>query len=253
MKQQFESLLKSSRDKGVLGVAEFASVYNALLPSQQNWLKRKAGNDFNKYLTSGYFIIIGIVYPDAVIDEINVLTTSGIDFERWNCYAAEYRRINAVLNGVAQIIADETNGLAIAATLSGLTSKVSHVSDYFGHTISHRLIAEIAGLGWRGKNGLIIHNTFSCALRFASIITDTPLTAGKRIDFQCGECTACEEACSFIRNRAKLKDYRENCRKYLINLQKRGLSDEVCGKCIQACFRRSVFSTQFRLDRTDPE
>jgi epoxyqueuosine reductase QueG len=247
LKQLFYELLAESGDQGVFGVADFGQTYLQLLPVQQNRLRIISGNRFKTCIKSGHFISIGIAYDESAIDDINAPLGQITDINRWNHYASEYNRLNSLLNNISQVLAIESNGIVIQATLSGLTKSVRHVSDYYAHTVSHRAIAEMAGLGWRGKNGLIINNQFSCALRFASVITEMPLPSGKRLESQCRECRACEEACSFIKNRQTLQDYRENCRKYLISLQKRGLREEVCGKCIQACYRKSIFSKEFSL------
>jgi hypothetical protein len=251
LRHRFGELLVNSKDRGILGVAGFASVYGALLPVQQKRVKKIVQRDFERYLSSGYFISIGIAYSESTIDDIDVHAADGIDMNRWNNYAMEYNRINAQLDEIAQTLAHEYNGIAISATLTGFAANVEHVTDYFEHTISHRVVAEMAGLGWRGKNGLIINSVFSCAVRFASIITNVPLCIGEKTEFSCGTCTACEDVCSFIRRRDVLPDYRENCRRYIINLQKQGLMDEVCGKCIQACYCNSLFSDQFRLEQAN--
>jgi epoxyqueuosine reductase len=253
LRQQFYELLAESGDQGVFGVADFGQTCLQLLPIQQSRLRIISGSRFEACVKSGHFISIGIAYDESAIDDINTPPGQIADINRWNHYASEYNRLNSLLNSISQVLAVESNGIAIQATLSGLAKTASHVSDYYAHTVSHRTIAEMAGLGWRGKNGLTINNKFSCALRFASVITEMPLPSGKRLESQCGECTACEEACSFIKNRQKLQDYRENCRKYLISLQKRGLREEVCGKCIQACYRKSIFNKAFSLKTTGKE
>jgi epoxyqueuosine reductase QueG len=247
LRSRFFELLAESGDQGVLGFADFQQTYAILLPIQKLRLRIISGNRFASFIESGHFISLGIAYDDSAIDDINVPPGKNTDFARWNHYASEYGRLNSLLDSISQTLAVESNGITIAATLSGFTKTVSHVSDYFEHTVSHRAIAEMAGLGWRGKNGLIINHQFSCALRFASVITEIPLPSGEKLESQCAECRACEEACSFIMNRATLPDYRENCRRYLVNLQKRGLRNEVCGKCIKACYRKSIFSKEFRL------
>jgi epoxyqueuosine reductase len=249
LRRLFQELLVESGEQGVFGVSDFRQAYMSLLPVQQTRLKILLQDNIERYIKSGHFISIGIAYEDSAIDDINTPPGKNANFERWNHYASEYRRLNSLLDNISQVIATESNGISIPATLSGLTKTVSHVSDYYEHTVSHRVIAELAGLGWRGKNGLIINPKFSCALRFASIITEMPLSSGKKLESQCGECRACEEACSFIKNREKLQDYRENCRRYLISLQDKGLKAEVCGKCIQACLRKSIFSKQFNLGK----
>jgi epoxyqueuosine reductase len=111
-------------------------------------------------------------------------------------------------------------------------------------TVSHRVVAENAGLGWRGKNELIVNEKFSCALRFASVVTSLPLSHGEKIKASCGECKACLEACAYLGNKEKLENYREDCRRYIVKL---GLEREVCGKCIKACYRHSTFSDRFTL------
>jgi len=130
------------------------------------------------------------------------------------------------------MIADDINGVAISATTTGVASTLSHVSQYFPTVVSHRVHAEIAGIGWRGKNGLIVNPRYSCMIRLSGVITDTPLVQTPSLNEGCGDCYSCEDACTFLKNREKLDDYREQCRVYLNNL---GLDDEVCGKCIKAC------------------
>ncbi len=148
---------------------------------------------------------------------------------------------------MSRTIADHFNGIALTATIGGIIGEVSHVSDYFGMVVSHRAIAEQAGLGWRGKNQLIIHEKFSCAVRFASVIIPVSLEYGTPVGSRCGSCTACEDACTFIKNREKLTDYRENCRRYILFLKSKGLVKDVCGKCIKACRENGIFSSRFSL------
>ncbi|MHA2353542.1 MAG: hypothetical protein ACXADC_00035 [Candidatus Thorarchaeota archaeon] len=243
----FKDQLARISCKGVLGYAKFKDVYDALMPIQKDRLERIAEGKFGELMDSGSIISFGIAYQDTAIDAINKPVDDRTDFELWNVYSREYGRLNGLLNQIADAIADEIGGIPITATLHGLSDKVRHVTDYYGLTISHRVIAELAGLGWRGKNGLLINEKFSCAIRFASVITNYSLASAERIELQCGACHACEDVCTFIKNRKTLPNYRENCRKYLVHLQSEGLTHEVCGKCIQACYRSSIFNTQFNL------
>jgi epoxyqueuosine reductase QueG len=243
-----EDYLDGISCKGVLGFAKFKAVYDALMPIQQERLLRIASEKFDELMDSGSIISFGISYQDAAIDAINKNSGNETDYELWNFYSKEYDRLNSLLNKASQAIADRFVGIPVPATLHGLTNKVNHVTDYYGLTISHRVVAEMAGLGWRGKNGLLINEKFSCAMRFASVISSLPLTSGGRMESQCGECHACEDVCTFIKNRDKLPNYRENCRRFLVHLQSEGLTHEVCGKCIQACYRFSIFNKQFNLE-----
>ncbi|MHA2004884.1 MAG: hypothetical protein ACW975_11710 [Candidatus Thorarchaeota archaeon] len=243
-----EDYLESISCRGVVGYASFNDVYDELMPIQQERLESIAVDKFKDLMDSGSIISFGIAYQDAAIDAINNSTDDATDYELWNFYSREYIRLNLLLDQTAQAVADRFEGIPITATLHGLTDKVKHVTDYYGLTISHRVVAELAGLGWRGKNGLLINKKFSCAIRFASVLTTIPLDAIGKMEPLCGTCHACEDVCTFIKNRDKLPNYRENCRKFLVHLQSEGLTHEVCGKCIQACYRFSIFNKQFNLE-----
>ncbi|MBO3803114.1 MAG: hypothetical protein JTT11_04455, partial [Candidatus Brockarchaeota archaeon] len=58
--------------------------------------------------------------------------------------------------------------------------------------------------------------------------------------------SACLDACSILKNKDRLEDYRENCRLFIKSL---GLEQEVCGKCVAACYRKGAFEGRFKLRR----
>jgi epoxyqueuosine reductase QueG len=123
------------------------------------------------------------------------------------------------------------------------------VSQYFPLVVSHRVHAEKAGIGWRGKNGLIVNPRYSCMIRLSGVITDTPLVQTPTIKERCGDCTSCEESCTFLKHKERLDDYREQCRVYLDNL---GLNDEVCGKCIKACVHSPRLVNAIEIPEVQP-
>jgi len=61
--------------------------------------------------------------------------------------------------------------------------------------ISHKLPAHLAGLGWIGKNCLLLTQEFGPRIRFASVLTDAPLPVGQTKDKKCGKCRICIDAC----------------------------------------------------------
>jgi len=244
IREYFQSELKRTGYTGVLGVASFRAVCLELMPLQRTRLEELCKEQLQKLMERGSIVCIGIAYPDHVIDCIGVESGGAPDKNAWNRYARAYRDLNKVLDMISKKIADRFGGVAIPATIGGLAKKVGNVKEYDEMTISHRVVAENAGLGWRGKNELIINQRYSCALRFASILTGLPLPHAEKLPLMCGECEACLDVCPFLRNKQKLKDYRENCRRFISAL---GLEDEVCGKCILACCRHGIFKDQFRL------
>lgn len=247
IKGYFEAKLAKIGYDGVFGVAGFEGVYCDLMPIQRSKLEDVCEDQFPNLMKNGSIICIGIAYPESVIDCIGAMSGDVVVIDTWNIYAREYQKLNRLLNTISGRIADQFGGIPILATMEGVVEKVTNVEDYYGMTVSHRVIAENAGLGWRGKNELIVNKNYSCALRFASVITDLPLTQGEKVETSCGVCSACLEACLFLKNKERLKNYRENCRKYIMGLMARGLVDEVCGRCIKACYRDSIFRGAFKL------
>lgn len=247
IKKYFHQLLKSTREEGDIGFAKFRHVYDELMPVQQGKLETITGKQFDTLYDEGSVISIGITYRDPVMGYINSENEGETDYQLWNEYALEYHRLNQILNRMSKDIATKFDGIPLTATIGGVDDNISHVKDYFGMVISHRVVAETAGIGWRGKNQLTIHDKYSCAIRFASIIVPFSLNWGEKNESRCGDCTACEDVCSFIKNRDRLPDYRENCRRYILFLKSKGIEKDICGKCIKACYQSSIFQDTFTL------
>jgi epoxyqueuosine reductase QueG len=243
----FNDLLESHNETGDIGFANFKAVYDSLMPVQQEKLKSITGDRFNLLMKEGSFVSIGIAYKTHHIGFIDSRHNDLVDYERWNKYALEYNRLNQVLNKMSKEIASQFDGIPLTATIGGIIDTINHVSEYFPMVVSHRAVAEHAGIGWRGKNHLLIHEKYSCAIRFASIIVPHKLDWGKLSDSKCGSCVACEDACTFIKNRAKLSDFRENCRRYILFLKSKGIEKDICGKCIKACLNYGIYSDEFEL------
>ena len=63
--------------------------------------------------------------------------------------------------------------------------------------LPHKTIAVMAGLGWIGKNNLLITTEWGCALSMCSILTNAPLPT-ENMTFaipRCGTCSVCKDAC----------------------------------------------------------
>jgi len=243
----FQELLDEGNERGDIGISSYKAVYDELMDVQKKKLHEITKKRFGDLYESGSIICIGVAYRNPIIDYIDNKDTGETDYPLWNEYGREYDRINQVLNRMALAIASQFNGIPLKATIGDMKGEVEHVWEYWPLVVSHRVVAENSGIGWRGKNQLIIHEKYSCAIRFASIITKMPFRHGERIESMCGDCTACEDACGFIRHRKILPDYRENCHRYIQFLKSKGIEKDICGKCIKACYRSSKLQKQFSL------
>ena len=61
--------------------------------------------------------------------------------------------------------------------------------------VLERAWAERAGLGWRGRHGLVVHPAHGSFFFLAAVITSIPLDADAPVTDHCGSCTACVDAC----------------------------------------------------------
>ncbi len=61
--------------------------------------------------------------------------------------------------------------------------------------ILERSYAAMAGLGWTGKNTLLLNKKFGSFLFLGEILTDVDLAPGEPVENLCKTCTACLDAC----------------------------------------------------------
>jgi epoxyqueuosine reductase len=61
--------------------------------------------------------------------------------------------------------------------------------------IIERELAAAAGIGWIGKNTLVLHQTAGSFFFLGEIVTDVELTPDEPETDHCGSCTSCLEAC----------------------------------------------------------
>jgi len=63
-------------------------------------------------------------------------------------------------------------------------------------SITHKIAATSAGIGWIGKNGLLINEEYGPRLSLGTVLTDAPVDTGDPVEeSRCGECGLCVEHC----------------------------------------------------------
>lgn len=112
------------------------------------------------------------------------------------------------------------------------------------HLVSHKTTATCSGLGWIGKNGLIINKRYGSKLSWATVLTNAPLDPDVPVcESLCGECDLCVKHCpsGAVTGRAWS---REEPLKKIVNYEKcsslkkeRRLFEEKpnCGLCVTIC------------------
>ncbi len=103
--------------------------------------------------------------------------------------------------------------------------------------LSHKKIALLAGLGWIGRNNLLVNKKFGSRFRLASILTDMPLAVDRPKKQDCGECRRCIEVCPVEAiGEDRLKFFHQKCFEKLKSFQKNGLVGHyICGICVKVC------------------
>jgi len=232
IKQWVEKETRKGGFNGLSGIARFADVYNSLMPLQRREVQKACGNRFSELLSRGSAISIAVFHTREAINSINTVKEGKIDYERWNVYAEEYNRINSLLNHICDELASMLGGISFKATVEGIA--VSSVEEYYPMAkMSHRVAAEHAGVGARGKCELIVTRQNGAAVRLATVVTSQKLPSDRKVKDLCGDCRACLDACRILLRKERLKDYRQFCMKKIRALN---LRYEVCGVCVKACY-----------------
>jgi epoxyqueuosine reductase QueG len=119
--------------------------------------------------------------------------------------------------------------------------------DAWQAAISHKAVARMAGLGWQGKNLLIITPQYGSRVRLVTVLTDAPLAADRPMGNRCGNCSMCRDACPVgaIKGVNTADRYRD--REEALHFSRcvarltgefaalPGIGVPICGICIKVC------------------
>lgn len=175
-----------------------------------------------------YAVSLGKEVLLSVLDDIKDGPTS--------LYFHHYRQLNAFLDRAALELSAMINSHGYLA-LPIAASQVTDWKKQKAH-LSHKKIGQLAGLGWLGRNNLLVNPVLGARFRLVTVLTNLPLKADSPLPFGCGDCYRCLPVCpaSAIKSDpvqfdhlacfAKLKEFRD-----------RGLVGQyICGLCIKACY-----------------
>lgn len=172
-------------------------------------------------------ISVGMALQKAILDTI---------VERPNdIYKAHYRLTNIQLDNITYMLAGHISTLGYRA-LQIPASFLMRAHPEYGH-LNHREIAHKAGLGWRGKNNLLVSPRFGSRLRLATLLTDLPLPPDEIVLDNCGNCRACRSRCPVgaIGDSPEQFDL-EKCREQVTRFSRENnYGQMICGLCLRSC------------------
>ena len=106
--------------------------------------------------------------------------------------------------------------------------------------LSHKHAAVKAGIGWIGRNNLLVNKRLGARVRLATVLTDMPLKPDRPVKEDCGTCMRCVAVCPAKAIKAKPADFDHlGCYAKLKEFQKLRYSEQlICGVCVNACAGR---------------
>jgi epoxyqueuosine reductase len=216
-----ESLRGFIRTTGIdlFAVADITSVRDEFL------LERSVRDQFNLAVSLGKRLL------SSVLDDLQDSPTA--------LYMHHYRQVNFLLDRAAL----QTAGFIQDLGYRALPIAASQIIDWDSQRahVSHKKVGELAGLGWLGRNNLLVHPEFGSQFRLVTILTDMPLAAGAPLAMDCGECRRCVSVCPAlaIKNARDEFDH-QACFDKLKEFRRRGVVGQyICGVCVKACPRSS--------------
>ena len=176
-----------------------------------------------------YAVSIGIRLSPAVLETVRTSPT-------WTYYY-HYRTVNFALDQAALAIAGSCQRMGYTA----LPIPASQVLDWdrlLGH-LSHREIGAMAGLGWKGRNNLLVTGKYGSQVRYTTILTDMPLPDCSEgvLTGDCGACKRCIRVCPVGAIKEDPDDFDlDKCAAQLRRFSKsEKINSLICGLCLRVC------------------
>ena len=172
-------------------------------------------------------VCLGVRLSSSILQEISAAPTK--------LYFHHYRTVNACLDQLSLKTANYIQNKGFAA----LPVPASQILDWQNQKahLSHKRLGLLAGLGWIGRNNLLVNKSLGSQLRLVTILTDMPLKADKPLKGDCGVCKLCVQACPATAIKEDPSDFDHiRCFEKLKEFQKQKLVDQyICGVCVNVC------------------
>lgn len=172
-------------------------------------------------------ISLGVRAASAILGEIEQQPTK--------LYFHHYRTLNMFLDQLSLRAA----GFIQRQGYNALPVPASQIVDWQKQTahLSHKHVGYRAGLGWIGRNNLLVNKRLGSQFRLTSVLTDMPLKTDKPAKEDCGNCRACVVICPVKAIKENPRDFNHlGCFELLKEFQRQKIVDQyICGICVKAC------------------
>ncbi len=150
-------------------------------------------------------------------------------------YLHHYRQLNYRLDIIAYQLSREIQKRGYKS-IPFAASQVVDWKNQKAH-ISHKHIGMIAGIGWIGRNNLLVHPAFGSHVRYNTVLTDMPLEMTEPLNRGCGECRACITSCPGAAIKPEPSEFDHiGCYETITQFKnKRNLGHHICGICVEVC------------------
>jgi epoxyqueuosine reductase QueG len=177
----------------------------------------------------------GLSYGISIGVRVSEPVLKGIITGPTRHYLHHYRMLNLLLDQSALKISLAIQNKGYHA----MPIPASQIIDWEKQTahLSHKMIALRAGIGWIGRNNLIVHPEFGSKIRLVTVLTDMPLRTDNPIEKDCGNCRKCIEICpvSAIGETHKHWDKTACLEKLKYFAKAHNIGQYICGLCVKVC------------------
>jgi len=215
--KNYKQLRKFCLDRGadLFGVADISKIKDGFN------LPEPLINDLDKA------VCVGVRLSSQIFNDIEDAPTK--------LYFHHYRTANFFLDQLSFALANEIQRRGARA----LPIPASQIVDWQKQSahVSHKELGVQAGLGWIGRNNLLVSPKLGSQFRLATVLTNLKIQIDKPLDLDCGDCYECIRVCPVGAITEKKEDFKHLlCFEKLKQFQKSNIVGQyICGICVKAC------------------
>lgn len=182
-------------------------------------------------------ISVAVAVPKNIVKDLQRAPTR----EYYDAYYALNSKLDKIVECGAEFL--KKNGYQAYAN----TTKAVKQNEKWCTPLPYKTVATRAGLGWIGKNCLLVTKKYGSGVRLSSLLTNAPLPADTPVnESRCGGCMVCVKKCPaqaltgvLWNPKTKREELfcKEECKKMQIQRMKQatGIETDLCGLCFAVC------------------